>query len=263
MKGIPPKETRDIVVAVLGESAAQFAVDAAPAIGCVTSGAKAVKDWVGVALNIRSRQDLESRGVAIRTGEPAAAFQGILLIIDRNIQKQTADAAIHSAAFVVKGIGIFADAGAATGTVAGAVESLAVLLNTLVDVAREAREMQRGNKKLASGNLDITIFNESPILGCYYVAIMDDSTMMDFDIENMGKENWHLEARRLKNAIKPVQAKAGQLIAKSRVEIPGLESAKGVMQQSLKAKLTVWYKSKGIGVSHDLDIIEAVVKGDV
>jgi hypothetical protein len=264
MGDLPAAEANEIVTTVLGQNAAQFAVDAAPAIGVATSGAKAVKDWVGVAMKLRSKKDMESREEAIRIGDPSAAFQSILRIIDRHLQKQTADASIHSAAFAVKGVGLIADAGAATGTVTGALESLAALLNTLVDIAREAHQMKLGNEMLASGDLDITIFEKSPILGCYYIAIMDDSTIMDFDIENMGKDNWHLEARRLKIAIEPVVKKAGQLIAKSRVEIPGMENAKGVYQQSFKAKLKTWYKSKGFGVSHEEpDIIEAVVKGDV
>ncbi len=261
---LPAAEANQIIVAVLGQNAAQFAMDAAPIIGVVSSGAKAVKDWVGVARTIHSRRDLESRTDSIRTGDPSAAFQTILLIIERNLQKQTADASIHTAAFTVKGIGVIADGGAATGTVTGALESLAVLLNTLVDIAREAHEMKLGNEMLTRGDLDVTIFGTCPILGCYYIAIMDDSTIMDFDLDNMGKENWHLEARRLKIAIRPVIAKAGQLIAKSRVEIPNLENAKGVYQQRLTAKLRVWYKSKGYGVkSPPHDIIEAVVKGEV
>ena len=72
---------------------------------------------------------------------------------------------------------------------------------------------------------------------------MDDSTVMDFDIDNMGRENWQLEAQRLKVAIKPVVHSAGKLIAKSRVEIPGMDHAKGVYQQSMADKIKVWFYS--------------------
>ena len=87
---------------------------------------------------------------------------------------------------------------------------------------------------------------------------------MDFDIENMGRENWQLEAQRLKVAIRPVIKKASDLIKNSRIEIPGMESAKGVYQASLLNKIKLFYKSKGYGLSSQQpDIIEAVVKGDV
>jgi hypothetical protein len=222
------------------------------------------KSWVNVARIVMSQKDMQSREVAIRLGDPSAAFQSILLILDRNLQKTTADAAVHTTAFSVKTAGLAADMGAATGTITGAIESLALLLNTLVDVVREAVQMKAGNDRLATGDLDITVFSECPILGCYYIAVQDHSTIMDFDIENMGKDNWQMEAERLKIAIKPVIEKAGKLIDQSRVEIPELASAKGVYQQSMLDKLKVFYKSKGYGKSsRDIDIIEAVVKGDV
>lgn len=261
---LPPQEASEIITMVFGSSAAEFAKNAAPVVGAVTSGGKMVMDWVNVARIVAAQNDMQKREISIRKGDPAAAFQSILIILDRNLEKTTADAAIHTTAFAVKTAGVVADAGAATGTITGAVESLALLLNTLVDIVREALEMKAGNEKLRTGDLDVTIFEVCPILGCYYIATQDHSTIMDFDIENMGKDNWQLEAERLKVAIKPVIVKAGQLIAKSRVEIPGMENAKGVYQKSLKNKLVTFYKSKGYGQkAQDPDIISAVVKGEV
>ena len=261
---LEPEEASKIITFVFGQSAANFALEAAPIIGVATSGAKMVVGWVGVAKTVHSRSDMESRREVIRKGDPSAAFSSILLIIERDLKKQTADATIHTAAFTAKGIGVIADGGAATGTIVGAIESIAKLLNLLVDVAIDAKQIQEGKKLLKERNFDITMFSSCPILGCYYIVIQDDSTIMDFDIENMGKDNWQLEAQRLKIAIRPVISKGSQLIAKSRVEIPGMEKAKGVYQASLLNRIKVFYKSKGYGLSSkEPDIIEAVVKGDV
>jgi len=261
---LEPDTASEVITAVFGQSAANFALEAAPIIGVVTSGGKMVVGWVKVASTVSSKSDMKSRAVVIRKGDPSAAFSSILLIIDRDLKRQAADATIHSVAFTAKGIAILADAGAATGPIVGAVESIASLLNLLVDVAIDAKQVSDGNKLLRAENFDITMFNECPILGCYYIVIQDDSTIMDFDIDNMGRENWQLEAQRLKVAIRPVIKKASDLIKNSRIEIPGMESAKGVYQASLLNKIKLFYKSKGYGLSSQTpDIIEAVVKGDV
>lgn len=261
---LEPETASEVIKAVFGQSAADFALEAAPIIGVVTSGGKMVMGWVDVARTVASKSDMESRAVVIRKGDPSAAFSSILLIIDRDIKRQAADATIHSVAFTAKGIGVLADGGAATGQVVGAIESIASLLNLLVDVAIDAKQVSDGNKLLQAENFDITMFNECPILGCYYIVIQDDSTIMDFDIDNMGRDNWQLEAQRLKIAIRPVIQKASNLIKNSRIEIPGMESAKGVYQASLLNKIKVFYKSKGYGLStQEPDIIEAVVKGDI
>jgi len=261
---LEPDTASEVITAVFGQSAANFALEAAPIIGVVTSGGQMVVGWVKVARTVGSKSDMKSRAVVIRKGDPSAAFSSILLIIDRDLKRQAADATIHSVAFTAKGIAILADAGAATGPIVGAVESIASLLNLLVDVAIDAKQVSDGNKLLRAQNFDITMFNECPILGCYYIVIQDDSTIMDFDIDNMGGENWQLEAQRLKVAIRPVIKKASDLIKNSRIEIPGLESAKGVYQASLLNKIKLFYKSKGYGLSSQVpDIIEAVVKGDV
>ncbi|MDH3469653.1 MAG: hypothetical protein OES26_27835, partial [Gammaproteobacteria bacterium] len=131
---LEPETASEVIVAVFGQSAANFALEAAPIIGVVTSGGKMVKGWVDVARSVSSKSDMESRAVVIRKGDPSAAFSSILLIIDRDLRRQQADATIHSAAFMAKGIGVLADGGAATGQVVGAIESIAALLNLLVDV---------------------------------------------------------------------------------------------------------------------------------
>jgi len=261
---LEPAEASKLITMVFGQSAANFALEAAPIIGVASSGAKMVKDWVGVAIIVKDRNNIESRRVDIRMGDPSAALDSIIQILDRDLKKQVADGAIHTAAFTAKGIGVIADGGVATGTVVGAIESIASLLNTLVDVAIDVRQKTAGNKLLVAKNFDVSMFSTCPILGCYYIVIQDDSTIMDFDIENMGKSNWQMEARRLKIAIRPVVTKATKLIAKSRLEIPGMESAKGVYQSSLTNKLKMFYKSKGYGQStKQPDIVEAVMKGDV
>ena len=187
------------------------------------------------------------------------------------IKKQIADAAIHTTAFSAKAIAAAADGGTATNAALGAVETLALLLNMLVDLVIDAQQLETGNKLIAARQFDLTMFSKCPLLGCYYVAVQDESTIMDFDFENMGKANWRQEAERLKYAIKPVIKQAGVLIDKSRVEIKGMAEAKGVYQRTLWNVIKLKYKSKGYGqntnlpaiAGPDVDIIDAVARGDI
>lgn len=271
MGTLAPETQSALVEHVFGEGIAQFAANVVPLVGLISSGGKAIKDWVGVAQNVYRATEMESRFGDVRMGDASAALEAIVAIIDRQIKKQTADAAIHTTAFTAKGISALADGGTATTAVLGVVETIAVLLNTLADLVIDARQIDAGNTLIAAKQFDLTLFSKCPILGCYYVAVQDHSTIMDFDFANMGKANWQQEAQRLKYAITPVIKQAGVLIDKSRVEIKGMEDAKGVYQRSLWNVINLKYKSKGYGQSTNMpgiagpniDIIDAVAKGDI
>jgi hypothetical protein len=271
MGTLAPETQSALVEHVFGEGVAQFVANVTPFVGVISSGGKAIKDWVGVAQNVYRATEMESRYGDVRMGDPAAALAAIVAIIDRQIKKQTADATIHTTAFSAKGIGVLADGGTATNAALGAIETIAVLLNTLVDLVIDARQVDTGNTLIAAKQFDLTLFSKCPILGCYYVGVQDQSTIMDFDFDNMGKANWQQEAQRLRYAIAPVIKQAGVLIDKSRVEIKGMEDAKGVYQRSLWNVINLKYKSKGYGQrtnmpsisGPNIDIIDAVAKGDI
>jgi hypothetical protein len=271
MGTLAPATQSALVEQVFGEGVAQFVASVTPFIGLISSGGKAVKDWVGVAQNVYKATEMESRYGDVRMGDPSAALEAIVAIIDRQIKKQTADAVIHTTAFTAKGISALADGGTATNAVLGVLETVATLLNTLADLVIDARQMDAGNALIVAKQFDLTMFSKCPILGCYYVAVQDHSTIMDFDFANMGKANWQQEAERLKYAIKPVIKQAGVLIDASRVEIKGMEEAKGVYQRSLWNVIKLKYKSKGYGQSTkmpgvagpEIDIIDAVARGEI
>jgi hypothetical protein len=271
MGTLAPETQSALIEHVFGEGIAQFVANVVPLVGLISSGGKAVKDWIGVAQNVYRATEMESRYGDVRMGDPAAALEAIVAIIDRQIKKQTADAAIHTTAFTAKGIAALADGGTATNAVLGALETIALLLNTLADLVIDARQVDAGNVLITARQFDLTLFSSCPMLGCYYVAVQDQSTIMDFDFANMGKANWQQEAQRLKYAIAPVIKQAGVLIDKSRVEIKGMEDAKGVYQRSLWNVINLKYKSKGYGQSTNMpaisgpniDIIDAVAKGDI
>lgn len=271
MGELPAATHNEIIQHVFGNTVENFIFEVTPLIGMISSGGKATMDWVGVARNIHSATEMESRAVDVRGGDPTAALQAMTAVIDRQIKKQAADGAIRTTAFTAKAAAAAADFGTATTAAIGVVESVAILLNTLVDIVTDAKQMVAGNKLIQANKIDLDLFNTCPILGCYYIVVQDHSTIMNFEIANMGRENWKQEAERLRYAIKPVLAKASDLISKSRIGIRGMDSAKGVYQSSLLQKITLFYKSKGYGqsskmasiASDSFDIFESVAKGEL
>lgn len=242
-EGLPDPVKSEIIETVFGTTVAEFALDAAPVFGVFSSGAKAVSAWVGVATNVYDQIVMDESQELVRPGDASAALRAISAILERQIAKQSIDAAIRTTAFTAKGASFIADGGTATTAAIGAVESIAILLNTLTDIVIDARQKVAANKLIATGKIDIELFNTCPILGCYYIVVQDHSTIMNFDIENMGRDNWQQEAERLRWALQPVLAKANTLIAGSRIELPGLDLAKGVYQSSFLQKVTLAYKN--------------------
>ncbi len=241
--GIPEATRNQIIEAVFGTAVADFAKDAAPLFGVFSSGARAVSAWVGIAGNVYDQMVMDENYGNVRPGDAAAALRAISAIIDRQIDKQTIDAVVRTTAFTAKGLSTLADGGTASTAVIGAAESIAILLNTLTDIVIDARQKIAANKLIEAGKIDIELFNTCPLLGCYYIVVQDHSTIMNFNIENMGRDNWQQEAERLRWALQPVLAKANALIAGSRIELPGMDIAKGVYQSTFLQKMTLAYKN--------------------
>jgi len=145
-------------------------------------------------------------------------------------------------------VGVLVDGGTGTTTVTGVIETIADLMNLLADLSHDCLEMNEGNFMIQRKNFDLTLFEKCPILGCYYIVIQDQSTIMDFDFANMGGENWQQEALRLRYTIQPVIEKAKKLIATSLIELQGMHGAKGIYESTFVDKVKLKYKSKGFGL---------------
>ncbi len=234
-----------IISAFFGASVAEFCKNAAPAFGLATSGYAVLKTWVGVARNVASRSDMRDRVDAVRSGNAAAALSAVISIIEHDIKVQTAEGVIRTAAFTAKVVGV-ADMSQTTTVVAGAIESVAVLLNNLVDVMHDARMITKGNKMIEAGHINLELFEKCPILGCYYLCVQDHSIIMNFNMNNMGRDGWQNEALRLRNALDAVLEKSAELIGKSRIEIPDMADAKGIYQSTLLDKVKMYFNSKGM-----------------
>lgn len=270
LAGLEGKIQEILAIHVFGKSIEEFVAEVTPFLGVITSGVKATIAWLKLSKELFESAKLPQHRVNIRLGDPSEAMAAMMDVIDRQLKFQAADASIRTAAFTAKGISVGADFGTASTTIIGIIETIAVLLNTLADLVIDARQMAAGNKLIREGKIDLELFNTCPILGCYFLVVQDHSTIMNFEIANMGRENWHLEAQRLRYGIEPVLRKANELVSKSRLVIKGMEQAKGVYKVSLLDKIKLYHRSKGRtpssnmpGIGGNFDIIEATVKGEI
>ena len=225
-------------------SVADFAGNLAPFLGAISSGKKMIMQWTGVARTAYGKHDTAQRRFAFKPGDPEAAFDAVLELLRRDIASQAAKAGVSTGAFTGKLLGAFADAGAVTGPVIGLLETLAEIFQIIVEYVKDYKEVEKANKYLRVGYLNLDIFEFSPILGCYFLLIQDHSTIINFAVADYGTPDFKLDAERMVKKINPVLDKARTYVHNSRFEIVGFDSMKGVVEKGY-SKLGLMGKIKG------------------
>ncbi|MEO6832381.1 MAG: hypothetical protein ABI378_08195 [Chitinophagaceae bacterium] len=236
LNGVPAQQHSQLIEMALGSGAADFAMDCAPIIGTLTSGGKTIWSLLQVIFNQLDGMTLEERRGDVRPGDASAALAAIIHIIDEEIIRNGKEAAIHGSAFVAKAALLAAMVPG--DSIVGAVEGMLMLIHNLYELAKKYKEMNAANDQITAGNIDVTIFNTCPILGCYYVCVQGDFTIMNFDVANMGKSNWTQEVLRLKHALEPVKKKAQSFIGSSTIIVEGMEQMQGIYQESMWHKIS-------------------------
>ena len=242
VNGIPEAQKNQLIEMALGTGVATFAADCAPVLGTLTSGGKTIAALVSMIINAVDLGEMESRRGDVRPGDAAAALSAITFIIEKEIVKSGKEAAIHGSAFAAKAALLCAMVPGEG--IVGAAEGLLILLHNLHELVKQYKEMNAANAKIQAGNIDVTIFNTCPILGCYYIVVQGDFTIMNFDVANMGRQNWMQEVLRLKNALEPVKKKAISLIEASSIIVEGMEKMQGVYQESMWHKISQPFKDR-------------------
>jgi hypothetical protein len=217
-------------------SVADFAKSMAPALGIIAAASDTAVGLGKIAYGKWTAAQLHEVGsYAIAAGDPLAAFLALEVLIDREINSTIATTAISGAAFTAKMLCGALDLGAASGPAIGLAETIAKAIQKVVEFVQDYQEVRLANQLLDQGTLDLSLFRTCPILGCYFVAVQDHSTLINMAVADFGTPNFVVDAERLITAVKPVIAKAGQFVRASRFEIAGMENCKGI-------KLAAWDK---------------------
>lgn len=220
-------------------SFSDFTSSIAPFVGSISSGGKALAGWVKTAkLAWEQVSLLENSGRTIAQGDPDAAFRAMVTLVDREIQIEKRSAAIATAAFTGKTLGLFVDGGATSGPVAGLLETIANLSHTIFQYVRIEKERIKANELIKRGKLDFHLFETCPILGCYYLLVQDHSTIIALSMSSYGQEGWMMEAELLRRELELVLAKSRNLLESAPIEISHFNNYKGLaVSRSAAAKL--------------------------
>jgi hypothetical protein len=89
--------------------------------------------------------------------------------------------------------------------------------------------MRAGNKRLATPDtLDLTVFNDCPILGCYLLTCADTSAVANMFVADIGLPGWMKRVEDMKKKqMDPLLKIATKNITSSRLQLEGLSSDKG------------------------------------
>ncbi|MFA6231086.1 MAG: hypothetical protein WC617_13075 [Rhodanobacter sp.] len=239
----------DVMEAIGGEVLHNLIAEVTPYLGIVTSAVKLAKAGKAVATdgyNLYKSTDYK-RG--FRMGDPYAAAEAIQLIIKRDLAQHSVKLAQQTVATGAKIGGVFADFGTGTTAAIGVANTLASLGLQLFSLGLDIKDLRAGNKRLAQPNaLDLTVFNESPILGCYLITCADTSAVANMFVADIGLPGWmdRVEAMK-KNQMEPLIKIASKNIASSRLQLEGLTSDKGT---HVKKGFFAGVKSKALKQLH-------------
>jgi hypothetical protein len=235
-----PRPEIDQIFSFLGlGSMDTFVANVAPFFGSISSGKKAILGWCKVAVDAWKEYDSEKRRFAFAPGDPESAFDAVLkLLHDAKIAHAKA-AGVATGAFALK-LGLaFVDAGAVSGPVVGAAETLAELCQTIYDLVQDWKELKAANNALRVGPIDFRLFEISPVLGCYFLVMQDHSTIINYAVADWGSAGFVLDVQRLVKAVEPVLQRAREFIFASPFEIVDFRNAKGVVGGNWKTKSTL------------------------
>jgi hypothetical protein len=242
---------QEIVGVVTSEVTKELIAEVTPFIGVAVSGAKlalATKAVVEDGYNLY-KSDEYAKGFL--RGDPFAAAEAIQIIIKRDLARHSIDLARQSVATGAKIAGLFADFGTATNAAIGLGNSIASLGLELAALGLEIKDMRAGNRRLGTpATLDLTVFGECPILGCYLLTCSDTSTVANMFVADIGLPGWMDRVEKLKKTqMDPLLKIAAKNIQASRLQLDGLQSNKGThMEKSFFAKIRSKVANKvGIG----------------
>ena len=219
----------DVIEAIGGEVLHELVSEVTPYLGVVTSTVKLAKAAKAVAQDGYNLYKSDEYKNGFRMGDPSAAAEAIQAIIKRDLAQHSVKLGQQTVATGAKIGGLFADFGTATTAAIGVANTLASLGLQLFSLGLDIKDMRAGNKRLAAPNtLDLTVFNECPILGCYLLTCADTSAVANMFVADIGLPGWMDKVELMKKKqMDPLLKIATKNISSSRLQLEGLSSDKG------------------------------------
>lgn len=219
----------DVIEAIGGEVLHELVSEVTPYLGVVTSTVKLAKAAKAVAQDGYNLYKSDGYKNGFRMGDPSAAAEAIQAIIKRDLAQHSVKLGQQTVATGAKVGGLFADFGTGTTAAIGVANTLASLGLQLFSLGLDIKDMRAGNRRLAAPNtLDLTVFNECPILGCYLLTCADTSAVANMFVADIGLPGWMDKVELMKKKqMDPLLKIASKNISSSRLQLEGLSSDKG------------------------------------
>ncbi len=243
---------QEIAEVISTEATKNLIAEVTPVLGVVTSSAKLVMAGKVVVEDGYHLYKSKEYHTGFFSGDPCSAADAVIVIIKRDLSVHSIDLAQQSVATGGKIAGLFADLGTGTNVAIGLTSALATLGLKLYVLGQEIADMRAGNKRLEKpDDLDLTVFGECPILGCYLLTCADSSTVGNFFVADIGLPNWQTRFEQMKKTkMEPMLKIATKAIKDSHLQLEGLRSDKGTHEEKgyfakLKSKAMNWVHPKG------------------
>jgi hypothetical protein len=253
-----PMEVVREVMAMLDEIVPGFITELAgaiaPYVSVVRSGVKTTAYLVKTIKSTYQRYDLGTHMGAVLPGDPEAAARALLVMVHREIAHNGKMTGIYGTDTALKGGALALDAAslgvpsasAIMNPLSGMVTALAVLGVTVRALARDIQERQAANKLLKhSGTVRLTaqLFQDSPVMGCWFLACANTSDIVNFLVSDIGQPGWQLDVEvMVAKHVRPITEAAKGFVADARFEVSGMSMSKGATASTtgaldIKAKL--------------------------
>lgn len=219
----------DVIAAIGGEALHELVSEVTPYLGVVTSSVKLAKAGKAVVEDGYHLYKSDDYKRGFRMGDPYAAAEAIQIIIKRDLAQHSVKLAQQTVATGAKIGGLFADFGTATTAAIGVANTLASIGLQLVSLGLDIKDMRAGNGRLATpGSLDLSVFNDCPVLGCYLLTCSDTSAVANMFVADIGLPGWMNRVEEMKKKqMDPLLKIATKNITSSRLQLEGLSSNKG------------------------------------
>jgi hypothetical protein len=184
-------------------------------------------DWKGAVQAWQAQKKSRAAGTSFAAGDPTAAFDAMMKILERETVRARQKAAMSTAKFVIdtvlKGTGV----GAVATPVVDASKALVDLFVAVHHLAIDSAEAAAANTLIAQGKLDLELFTAAPLLGAYVLAVSDTSAVINMTVARFGAPGWTFEIESLVKKAEPVFASATEAILAASYEIREFTHMKG------------------------------------
>ena len=156
--------------------------------------------------------------------------------------------------------GLFADLGGVTGPAVAAASAIATTCQKITIMGARYKEMKKVNLILSTSSMDAltsSLFQVSPLLGCYYLANNTTSNVLNILSNNIIEDGWMANWEQNKrNHLDPLLKECQRFISESRYVLDPIRQNKGMYVEKsgmdkLQDGLSLYIKKKrGLAPAH-------------